>query len=117
MWGPLTRLRRWVRPLPTVGWAFRYRRTYGTVEASPAYALPYRSIWPSGVERDVLVPDIQRESATGQAQEIARQVLGSEVELIVAREVDRRDVPDDFEDALIGPPKHFGLVPLMGFWH
>lgn len=108
MWGPLVRLRRWLRPLPTIGWVFTCRREYGEMRTMRFFGRG--GIRRTGVMRDILVPGDCPETALHQALDLARRHIGETVEIVAMRPADRRDFPAGEPEILIGPPSHFGFA-------
>ena len=110
MWGPLTRLRRWWRPLPTVGWVFLLRWDYGR-QAHLKRTLWHRPV-PEGVGkyRDLCIPIPDADAALAEAKRLMAETLKPGAETVATRAADRRDIPADWCGPRIGPRRHFGFV-------
>ena len=113
MWGPWIRLRRRLRPLPTVGWVFQLRWNYGP-QAHPLRYLFIKTVPKmTGMERDLIVPVEGAETAFETAKRLVADTLPPGAEIVAMRAADRRDIPKDCDGPLLGPRRHFGLpMPL-----
>jgi hypothetical protein len=109
MWGPRIRLRRWLRPLPTVGWVFLLRWEVHSYSHAIRMHWQRPKVRMTGKERDLCVPIVDAEDALVEARRLVSEVLRPGAEIVAMREADRRDIPTDWREARIGPRRHFGL--------
>ena len=117
MWGPRIRFRRWLRPLPTVGWVFLLRWDYGSV-VPPLQWRAYETIpGRTGKERDLVIPVENYEAARKTAKRLMAKTLKPGAKIVAVRAADRRDIPEEWDGPRLGPRRHFGfIIPWYRSW-